>query len=200
MQAPKARALPFAPIRQHRLVNGWPPVWWVGCHGGAGATTLAAVTGLGADVGGAWPVAPPGWPPAQVVLVCRATALGVLAATAAVEQWRRGAAPPGTRVLGVVVVAASARRPPRRALERVRLLAGWVPALWRVRWVEEYLAADNPRDLGVPPEVAAMRHHLSTQLAPERGPGLVTRAAPSQHPQPTTKPTEANRRTERIPQ
>jgi hypothetical protein len=152
--------LPFTPVAQLWSGDRWPPVWWVGCHGGAGTTTLVTTIGLGADAGRAWPAAEPGDPPVRVVLVCRVTAAGVMAATVAVEQWRRHAVPPGTALLGVVAVAASERRPPRRAAERLRLLAGWVPALWRVGWVEEYLAADDARDIGVPPDVAALRHAL----------------------------------------
>lgn len=156
--------LPYAPVARERVDGAWPSVWWVGCHGGAGATTLAAVTGLGADAGCAWPVPEPGDPPVRVVLVCRVSAVGVMAATVAVEQWRRQAVPPGTTLLGVVAVAASGRRPPRRAAERLRLLAGWAPALWRVGWVEEYLAVDDARDIGVPPAVAALRHALERQV------------------------------------
>lgn len=157
-------ALPFLPIGEHHLVNGWPPLWWVGCHGGAGATTLAAVTGLGVDAGAAWPTPVQGWPAAQVVLVCRATASGALAATAAIEQWRRHPVLAETTILGLVIVAASARKPPRRAVERLQMLAGWVPARWRVGWVEEYLAADDALELGVPPDVEALRHALSRSL------------------------------------
>jgi hypothetical protein len=155
--------LPFAPVAPHQLVDGWPPLWWVGCHGGAGTTTLAALTGLGVDAGAAWPTPPPG-EAVRAVLVCRATATGVRAATVAVEQWKRQSVPAGTRVLGVVAVAASASRPPRRAAERLRLLAGWVPATWRVAWVEEYLAADDARELGLPPDVATIRHALNRAL------------------------------------
>ena len=162
MQLP---ALPFFPVGQHHLTNGWPPLWWVGCHGGAGTTTLAAVTGLGVDAGAAWPTPIPGWPAPQVVLVCRATATGALAATGVVEQWRRQPVLSGTKILGLVTVEASARRPPRRAAERLQMLAGWIPAKWRVGWVEEYLAADDPRELGIPPDVAALRHALDRALA-----------------------------------
>lgn len=140
-------------------------MWWVGCHGGAGTTTLAAVTGLGVDAGAGWPTPIQGWPAAQVVLVCRATAGGALAATGVVEQWRRQPVLAETKILGLVTVAASARKPPRRAAERLQMLAGWVPARWRVGWVEEYLAADDPRELGVPPDVATLRHALDRTLS-----------------------------------
>jgi hypothetical protein len=157
-------ALPHRYIESLQFVDGWPPLWWVGCHGGAGTTTLAAITGLGVDAGAAWPDPAPGLPPARVVLVCRATATGALAASAAVEQWKRRSVPTQTHLLGVVAVAASARKPPRRAAERLRLLSGWVPATWRVGWVEEYLAADDARDLGMPPGIAALHHALNRAL------------------------------------
>jgi hypothetical protein len=135
-----------------------PWLWWVGCHGGAGVTTLARVTGLGIDGGTAWPAPHPDSPPVVVVLVCRETARGTWAATGAVEQWRSGNIPGHTRLAGIVAIPASHRRSPRVALERLQLLAGWVPALWRLRWVEEYLATDDPGDLGnPPPDVVALR-------------------------------------------
>jgi hypothetical protein len=57
----------------------------------------------------------------------------------------------------VVAVAASARRPPKIVTERLQLLGGWVPAIWRVGWQEVLLAADEPTDVGVPLDVAALR-------------------------------------------
>lgn len=98
----------------------------------------------------------PAAPLTSVVLVCRCTARGAWSATGAVEQWRRGACPPGVRVLGVVAVDASPRRPPRLATERLYVMRGWVPYVWRFGWVEELLAADEPRDVGLPPDVAAL--------------------------------------------
>jgi hypothetical protein len=156
--------LPKRPIETRQFLDGWPPLWWVGCHGGAGTTTLARLTGLGIDAGAAWPDPSPGLPSARVVLVCRATATGALAASAAVEQWKRRSVPAQTHLVGLVAVAASARKPPRRAAERLRLLSGWVPATWRVGWVEEFLAADDARDLGLPPDVAALHHALNRAL------------------------------------
>jgi hypothetical protein len=140
-------------------MSGQPLLWWAGCHGGAGVTTLAQVTGVGIDGGTAWPAPPLTGPPTVVILVCRASARGTWAATGAVEQWRSGNTPGNIQLAGVVAIPASDRRPPRVALERLRLIAGWVPELWRLGWVEEYLATDDPRDLGKPPpDVAALRH------------------------------------------
>ncbi|TDB80178.1 hypothetical protein E1182_09925 [Micromonospora sp. KC721] len=133
-------------------------MWWVGCHGGAGTSTLARLVGFGLDFGGrGWPMVTPEMPPTHVVLVCRASASGTWAATGAVEQWRRPGMSSLMKVLGVVAVAASPRRPPRIATERLQLLAGWVPHVWRVGWVDALLAADDPRDVGAAPDVDALR-------------------------------------------
>jgi hypothetical protein len=119
---------------------------------------------MGVDAGRAWPEPQPGWPTTAVVLVCRATATGTWAATGAVEQWRRGGAPPGTQVLGLVAVAGSAHRPPRIATERLQLLGGWVPHVWRMGWVEALLAAHDPLDIGTPPDVAALGAALTQRI------------------------------------
>lgn len=155
--------------------GAWAPaLWWMGCHGGAGASTLARLTGFGRDAGGRWPVPPPGWPTAPVLLVCRSHARGLWAATGVVEQWARGQVPPGTRLLGLVVVAASERSDSGRAADRLRVLRGWLPqlqtvdghrpALWRIGWVQTLLAVDDPLDVGIPPDVDALRHALARLL------------------------------------
>ncbi|MFC4066729.1 DUF6668 family protein [Actinoplanes subglobosus] len=140
---------------------GVPPLWWVGCHGGAGVTTMAKLTGIGVEMGAAWPQVPPDWRLPPVVLVARASAAGMRAAEAVVEQCRRTA---GTDVMGLVVVDASPKRPPRIVTERLQLIRGWLPAIWRVGWVETFLAADDPLDVGVPPDVQTVRHALDRLL------------------------------------
>ncbi|WP_433121984.1 hypothetical protein [Micromonospora sp. CA-246542] len=145
-------------------------MWWVGCHGGAGVSTLARLVGFGLDFGKGWPMLTPATPQARVVLVCRASAAGTWAATGAVEQWRRRAGMPGSMtLLGVVAVAASPRRPPRIATERLQLLRGWTPQIWRVDWVDALLAADDPRDVGAPPDVEALRTAIWQKIAPREG-------------------------------
>lgn len=134
-------------------------MWWVGCHGGAGVSTLARLVGFGLDFGSkGWPLLTPTMPTTNVVLVCRASASGTWAATGAIEQWRRRSGMVGTmKLLGVVAIAASPRRPPRIATERLQLLRGWAPEVWHVGWVDALLAADDPRDVGASPDVEALR-------------------------------------------
>lgn len=155
--------LPSSPMPEHVLQGGWPPLWWVGCHGGAGVTTLARMTGIGAEMGAAWPLVPPEWRIQPVVLVARGSAAGTHAAVGAVEQWRRRAVS-NVRVMGLVVVAASPKRPPKIVTERLQLLGGWLPSIWRVGWVETLLAADDPMDVGVPPDVQTVSHALERIL------------------------------------
>ncbi|WP_309244506.1 hypothetical protein [Micromonospora parastrephiae] len=163
-----APAMPFGLIPPN--LDAWPPVWWVGCHGGAGVSTLARLVGFGLDFGQGWPMLTPATPEARVVLVCRASAAGTWAATGAIEQWRRRAGMSGSMtLLGVVAVAASPRRPPRIATERLQLLRGWTPQIWRVGWVDALLAADDPRDVGAPPDVEALRTAIWQKIAPREG-------------------------------
>ena len=51
---------------------------------------------------------------------------------------------------------------------RLHLISGWVPKVWHVDWVETYLAADNPLDLGIPPAIEALRFALGRALPTER--------------------------------
>lgn len=74
---------------------------WVGTHGGAGVSTLAAVYG-GHDSGRDWPG--PG-APTSVLLVARTHAAGLLAALRGLELFRRGEHPPGLDLDAVVLVA-----------------------------------------------------------------------------------------------
>jgi len=158
------RYLPVTPLPQQALAHGAPPLWWVGCHGGAGVSTLHRLTGLGVELGARWPAVHQSWSTQQIVLVTRATAAGMLAATGAVDQVR-GRQVPGVHVLGLVVVAGSPHRPPKVVTDRIALLTGWVSRVWRVGWCRELLAVDDPRDVGMPPDVDAVRAGLGRLLA-----------------------------------
>lgn len=108
---------------------------WVGAHGGAGVTTLAAVYG-GHDCGREWPGA---GAPRSVLLVARTHAAGLAAAVRAVELFRRGQAPPELDLDAVVLVADAPGRLPRTLAQRVQSIESvidvhrvpWVPA-WRL--------------------------------------------------------------------
>ncbi|WP_399887435.1 DUF6668 family protein [Streptomyces sp. BBFR51] len=103
---------------------------WVGTHGGAGVSTLAAVYG-GQDCGRRWPG--PADPP-SVLLVARTHAAGLVALARAVEDFRRGRAPAGLDLDSVVLVADAPGRLPRPLAQRVRLLESTVD-VHRVPWV-----------------------------------------------------------------
>ncbi len=130
-------ALPRRPIETGQFTDGWPPLWWVGCHGGAGTTTLATLTGLGIDA-----LARPGLIPAWSTV--RPRRVGVPGH----REWRLGRVGRGGAVETSAVPAETALssgwwRSKGRLANRLdgppnafRLLAGWVPATWRVGWAE----------------------------------------------------------------
>lgn len=130
---------PVPPSSQPRMPGG---VWLMGCHGGAGVSTLAAF-GIGVDAGWRrWPQLQAA--PAGLLLVARLSASGMRAAAAAAETCLSPHLPQGLRLLGLVVVAAEpGRRPPQLARERLELVTGWVPAVFRVPWVPLALAIDT---------------------------------------------------------
>ncbi|MFE0451132.1 DUF6668 family protein [Streptomyces sp. NPDC058914] len=118
---------------------------WLATHGGAGASTLAAVYG-GHDCGRDWPG--PG-APSSVLLVARTHATGLESALRTLEVFRRGEAPPGLDLDAVVLVADAPGRLPRPLVQRIRLIESAID-VYRVPWVQAWrlgdLSGDPPRE------------------------------------------------------
>jgi len=110
---------------------------WVGTHGGAGASTLAAVYG-GHDCGRDWPGPED---PRSVLLVARTHASGLAAVLRALEVFRLGEAPPGLDLDAVVLVADAPGRLPRPLDKQVRLIESLID-VYRVPWVSDWRLGD----------------------------------------------------------
>lgn len=116
-------------------VWGWDrdePVWWLGVHGGAGETTLAAASGVGRAASHMWPRTPSGR--AQVLLVARTNLHGLNALRRAAQQWAAGDSA-GAVVIGAVLVADQPKPLPRPLRDLQRVVSGGVPRTWVVPWV-----------------------------------------------------------------
>lgn len=131
--------------------------WWVGAHGGAGVSTLRAVTGLGRDAGTVWP------DPTHcggAVLVCRGTAHGANRAAAAIDVWHRIPTDLRPRLWGLVVVAGGPGTVPSRVSLRLLVAGCFVPRVWWIGWHEPLLGVDDPREATAGADVAALRRQL----------------------------------------
>ncbi|WP_406483085.1 DUF6668 family protein [Streptomyces sp. NBC_01615] len=120
---------------------------WVATHGGAGASTLAAVFG-GHDAGRNWP-RPDQGEPGSVLLVGRTHAAGLEAVSHTLDIFRRGDAPPGLDLDAIVLVADAPGRLPRPLAQRIKVIASVID-VYRVPWVPAWrtgdLAAEPPRE------------------------------------------------------
>ncbi|MEU8131905.1 DUF6668 family protein [Streptodolium elevatio] len=135
------------------------PWWWVGVHGGAGVGSLQACAPQSADGDRAWPV-PEGQGTARVVLVCRSNFGGLRAAQSAVRQWAAGVVP-NVAVLGLVVVADAPGRLPKPLRDLTTLVAGGVPLLWSVPWVEPWRLGHPPDPGNTPKAVVKLVAQIS---------------------------------------
>lgn len=119
----------------------------MGLHGGAGATTLAALLGEGtSDVGRAWPISNNAWTgkawPIPVVAVARNDFSGLRAADNFVRSWANGQLT-GSRLSALVLIDAGPRTSDARKKSTKRLLR-MVPRGTHLPWMDSWL--DAPPD------------------------------------------------------
>jgi hypothetical protein len=108
----------------------------VGAHGGAGETTLEQLLQDAAATGHAWPtlVQPAARP--RGLLVARTHAHGLRCAQRAATEWAAGAV--DIELVGLVLVADAPGRLPRALRDLAELVAGGVPQVWWLPWVEAW--------------------------------------------------------------
>lgn len=138
--------------------------WWVGCHGGAGTTTLHQEVDGGTDSGiRGWPNRPDN-AQARVVLVARTHARGLTAAQTVARQWAAGYAG-NVELLGLVAVADAPGRLPKALRDSLRFIAGGVPRLWRVPWVEGWWMTERSHGSPTIKETAKLAADLTRLVA-----------------------------------
>lgn len=143
---PREEQLPFRV--QPNLPRG--EHWYLGVHGGAGETTLAALDPHGREAHHEWPSHTFGH---RVVLVARDHAYGLARLNTALQHWHAGELP-NIDVLGAVVIPAAPGRlaKPLRDL-RYRATSG-APITWALPWEPRYLAETDPTNVPTPRETA----------------------------------------------
>lgn len=158
LNPPLHKALPLEPQ------TGTASLWVAGCHGGAGASTLAALRPGWVSTQGAWPSA--GSDAAPVVLVARTHLKGLEAAQAALHQWASGATGTHRELLGLVLVADAPSRLPKPLRDLCEVIVGGAPRHWVLPWVEQWrYLTPTPEDL--PRSTRRLVGDLATLAAPE---------------------------------
>lgn len=148
--------------RLPQTVAHWPAtVWWLGVHGGAGETTLAALAGGTRSAGHAWPMPTTPGRPSRVVLVARTNYSGLTAAQRAATEWASNALGDAVQVAGLVLMPDAPGKRPRPLRDLEQVVAGGVPRVWTMPWVEAWrIAPARPGD-APPKEFRALFSDLS---------------------------------------
>ena len=161
-------------------VSADPLLWVVGVHGGSGASTVAALCGEDAlELPQRLPLTPAGAPAPRVLLVARTHATGLHYAGWMASHWASGQT--GVVLLGLVVLDDAPRLPPVLVNE-VKRVAGMVPALWHLPWVEAWRTSLD-LDLGTVPRrtrKSITQIRRAAETARDHEPGAVS--APQQDP------------------
>lgn len=133
-------------------------VFLLGCHGGAGVTSLACAVPGTIDAHRMWPQAFPG-AVHRVVLVCRSHHSGLTAAQTAIRQWASGAVP-GIELLGLAVVADAPGALPKPLKDLHRLIRGGVPDSWPIPWSDTWRLGHSPAQ-SMPRQLTAFARALA---------------------------------------
>ncbi len=136
-------------MRRRRLDDGeQAAVWWLGAHGGAGESTLEELFSGSRAADHSWPLSAANVAPARVVLVARTHARGLRAAQSAIREWAGGDV--GVLLMGLVLMADAPGRLPRGLRQLADLIAGGVPAVWSLPWIEAWRVGETPAPHNAP--------------------------------------------------
>ena len=143
-----------------RLLDGdeQVAVWWVGAHGGAGESTLEELFLGSRAAEHRWPLTGENLPAARVVLVARTHARGLSAAQSAIREWAAGEV--RVLLLGLVLIADAPGRLPHALRRLADLIAGGVPAVWSVPWIEAWRVGEPPAPHNAPQVVRELLEDL----------------------------------------
>jgi hypothetical protein len=159
--------LPVCDLPEGEASPSW---WWLGVHGGAGATTLAQAVGKGRDAHRHWPApADPETGLERVVLVARAHHHGLHMAQVAARQWASGALPGGIVVLGLVLVADTPGKAPKPLREMAQLVCGGYPRTWEIGWHEGSRLGSALDPTALPSDFRELSLELSLLSVPNQG-------------------------------
>lgn len=136
-------------------------LWIVGAHGGAGESTIAALTDGWSAAGHAWPVTSG---PAPCVLAARTNVRGLLAARTALTQWAASGAGPSVRLVGLLLVADAPGKLPQPIRDLAKVVSGGAPRVWEVPWVESW-RLDDPGTERMPRSVSQLVSQLRSLAA-----------------------------------
>ncbi len=140
-------------------------VWWLGAHGGAGETTLEELFSGSRAADHTWPLTDAERPDARVVLVARTHAHGLTAAQSAIRQWAAGDAQ--VLLLGLVLIADAPGRLPHTLRQLADLVAGGVPAVWSLPWIEAWRVGEPPAAHNAPKVVRRLLEDLRAMTEAE---------------------------------
>jgi hypothetical protein len=139
-------------------------VWWLGAHGGAGESTLEELFRGSRAADHRWPLSPAQVAPARVVLTARTHARGLTAAQSAIREWAGADAP--VRLLGLVLIADAPGRLPPPLRRLAELVAGGVPAVWWLPWIEAWRVGEPPARHNAPKVVRRLLEDLRAVTEP----------------------------------
>lgn len=128
------------PDSSHRLprrdTTQQAEIWWLGVHGGAGESALCHLLPGSRSADHAWPIVHDG-SKANVVLVARSNAHGLMAAQQAATDWASSSLPT-INLLGLVIVADAPGKLPKLLRDLAQVVSGGVPTVWHLPWVESW--------------------------------------------------------------
>lgn len=122
-------------------------------------------------MGHAWPIAELGESPLPtVILVARTSAHGLRSAQLAATEWACGDV--AVQLHGLVLIADAPGRLPKPLKDFAQVVAGGVPRVWRLPWVEQWRQGEPVSVQTTPKAITAFLDELRAShiAAPDRPP------------------------------